>query len=547
LPELGYVLTKAIVDDPPTVLLFKKGRQALCLIDTFNYFRSSLKDLGDAVGLPKLKMPSKKAKPEDWLTYCQRDVEIIKASMLAYLTFIKDNNLGNFQYTIAAQAFTAYRHRFMPPMVFIDNSVKALDMARAAYHGGRTEAFFIGEQKGDFYLLDVNSMYPCVMAFNLFPQALVSVYNRTPVNDIPELLKSYCLVADVDLVTTENVFPMRSKEGLLFPVGKFRTMLSTPELTYAYYKGYIRKVHRVALYTRGNLFEKYIRLLYSLRKSYQTQDNKAFEFLCKLMLNSLYGKFGQSGRVYEDVGKTDSNDIKSWTEWDADTHQVIKCRQFAGVIQNYKTEGESFNSHPAIACHVTAYARMMLWQLICTAGIDNVYYCDTDSLVVNRKAHQALSSLYLGDDLGELKLVKRFKCMVIYGPKDYEFGNLVKIKGVSKKAKKLDESQYRQEMFSRFRGMLREGDLDTMKVTQVTKYLHRIYKKGTVLPDGKIEPFKVTGDFDYEQWLAKRYEPKFVRDNFEGKESISSQDKLVFIEDDLEARRNKAYPYQHKG
>ncbi len=492
--DMGYKLTKAIIDDPPTVLQFRKDNRSICLVDTFNYFRSSLDDLGQSIGLPKLTMPLETDSDESWTAYCQRDVEILKEAMLVYLQFIKDNDLGNFQLTMASQAFTASRHRFMNEKIFIDNNVKALDMARASYHGGRTEAFFVGEKTGDFYLLDVNSMYPFVMSIHDYPTVLKGVFNRVSLDELSEWVKNSSIIAEVTLETKEPCFPVKTKEGLIFPLGKFRAALTTPELAYALAKSYIKRIHRVSVYEAKPLFTQYVYTLYKLRRLYRVQGNIAFEFLCKLMLNSLYGKFGQSGRVYQDEGKASSDEIKSWVEWDADTHQVFKFRQFAGIVQSYKNEGESFNSHPSISSHVCAYARMWLWQLMTQAGHDNVYYVDTDSLVVNKDGYNKLYSLYAGDGLGEIKLVKHFTHMIIHGPKDYQFGDVVKIKGVSKKAVKTGPNSFEQDMFIKFKTMLRDNDLDTMIVKRATKHLKREYHKGWVQHTGRVEPFTIEDD-----------------------------------------------------
>lgn len=505
LTDLGWKLVKAIVDDPPTILQFKLDTSSLCFVDTFNYFHSSLAELGQSIGHEKLPMPVELDSSASWDTYCKRDVEILKDSMLTYLTFIKDNDLGNFQLTIASQAFTAYRHRFMGKRIFIDNNPKALTLARDSYHGGRTEAFFVGEKTGDFYLLDVNSMYPFVMATNKFPTVLKGVFNRASEPDLKSWLDSYSVIADVTLTTPENCFPLKTKEALIFPTGKFRCSLSTPELGLALAKGYITRIHRVAVYQCAPLFEKYVYTLYNLRLKYHEANNIAFEYLCKLMLNTLYGKFGQNGRVYEDHGEALNYDIKSWTEWDADTHEIIKFRQFAGKIQSYKTESESFNSHPAISSHVCAYARIWLWKLITEAGIENVYYMDTDSLVVNKEGYDTLNMFHTGDSLGELKLVKRFKHLVIHGPKDYVFDELVRIKGVSKKAVKLDSNTYRQDKFGKFKTMVKKGSLDTMTITKEIKHLKREYRKGWVTYSGRVEPFTIEDEnFDLVTEVFKR-------------------------------------------
>jgi len=492
LPLCDWKLIKGIVDDPPTILTYRRGKASLCLADTLNWFQSSLAELGRAMGLDKLEMPGPGASQEAWLEYNKRDVEILRRSMLSYFDFIKVNELGNFQLTTASQAFTAYRHKFMGSQIYIDDNERALALARQSYHGGRVEAFYIGQRAGDFYLLDVNSMYPFVMATNYYPVKLRSCYSRVDVADLSVLMAQNCVIADVSVHVYEPCLPQKIKTGLLFPIGEFRTTLCTPELEYALAHNQVQKVYQAAIYRKELIFEKYVEVLYALRMKYCKNDNQPYAHLCKLMLNSLYGKFGQTGRVYQDRGNVDSTAVRSWTEYDGDTGDTRKYRQFGGLVQSWQKEGESFNSHPAIAAHVTSYGRMWLWKLINQAGRENVFYVDTDSLVVNRLGYQALNSLYGGSGLGELKVEKRFNYLEISGVKDYTFGDKTKIKGIKANAKKTGRNVFTQETFSKFGTLVNEHQLDTITVTPVTKTLNRVYKKGNVNADGAVTPFELS-------------------------------------------------------
>ena len=107
-------------------------------------------------------------------------------------------------------------------------------------------------------------------------------------------------------------------------------------------------------------------------------------------MNSLYGKFGQRGRRYEELEDTYDMDVKSWTDVTHPEGIVTHYRQFGGIIQAFKDEGESTHSFPAIAAHVSAEARMELWSIINEAGRDNVFYCDTDSVLVNEDGYKNL-------------------------------------------------------------------------------------------------------------------------------------------------------------
>jgi len=546
LTSRGWRVTKAIVDDPPTVIQFRRDKSSIMMIDSFNYFRSSLAAIGESIGIPKLTMPLRRAESKIWSEYCQRDVTVLAEAMINYFTFIASNGFGNYQVTLASQAFTAFRHKFMTEPIYIDGNEKALSLAREAYHGGRTEALYIGSEHGQYYTLDVNSMYPAVMAMEYFPSKLWTVISRITLEELAEYIKQFCIVARVKLDTDEPVYPLVMDNRLIFPVGQFEAVLTTPALEYAIAKGHLRGVSRASLYARNKIFAAYVMRLFDLRREYQTANNLTFAWLCKIMLNSLYGKFGQLGRVYDEIGEVDPGEVKVWREWDVETKSMHTLRSFGGVVQELTPQGESYNSHPAIAAHVTELARIQLWRLISQAGIENVYYMDTDSLTVNQAGLDNMPDGWIGEDLGQLKIEASFQDLTIHGAKDYIFGDKKRIKGIRAKAKEIQPGVFTQDRFSKFKTLLRAGDLDSMIVYQQTKHLSRIYHKGVVLDTGRVRPFVMPDEDLYHQWLNKRYEVKIKWGSAPDNE-IDPRDAWRVIQDDLDARRlgNMIYQRHH--
>jgi hypothetical protein len=155
LPELGFKLSYAIVEGPPVVLVFRRGKLTLELLDTLNWWRTSLAKLGESIGIAKLEMPRPGASRAAWDRYCRQDVEVIRRAVHHWIEFLARYDLGGFARTLAGQSFRAYRHRFMDAKILIDESQGALELARESYHGGRTEAFFIGKLREPVYCLDV--------------------------------------------------------------------------------------------------------------------------------------------------------------------------------------------------------------------------------------------------------------------------------------------------------------------------------------------------------------------------------------------------------
>src|SRR5262245_13632064 len=53
-----------------TVIRASAPAGSVVMLDTANYFRTSLAELGESIGIPKLPMPDQGAPEKDWLNYC---------------------------------------------------------------------------------------------------------------------------------------------------------------------------------------------------------------------------------------------------------------------------------------------------------------------------------------------------------------------------------------------------------------------------------------------------------------------------------------------
>jgi hypothetical protein len=487
----GWTLLSAVIESPPIILRWRKGKTTLQFIDTLNIWRMPLANLGNSIGLRKLRMPTESASMARWNAYGRRDVKVIMRACMLWWDFLKTHNLGGFASTLAGQAMRAYRHAYMDTPILIDDDKEALELARSTYHGGRVECFRLGRHDGKFWLVDVNSMYPSIMRQEPMPSRLIGHTARATVRDLELWIHDRCVTAEVVLETDEPAFPVVHDGRLVFPTGSFTAYLCTPELKYALNQGFVREVKQAAVYEAAPLFERFVSDTYRLRQEATARGDKVAAWQIKILINSLYGKFGQNGRTYRDGGHTDSHDACQWVELDVETGKVWRWRQLGGLQQVYTDEGESRESHPAIASHVASAARLYLWRLILMAERDNVMYSDTDSLVVNEAGMHRLVGWIDADKLGHLKIERELSYIDIRGAKDYDFDGVSKTKGVRKSAKWLADDHVSQEQWSSLKGLLRLGDLTAPRTRTIEKHLSRIYTKGTVLADGCVDPLRL--------------------------------------------------------
>ena len=489
LEKRGYKPTKLIIDSRRQIWKFRKGDKTLLFLDNMNYFATSLRALGESIGETKLPMPKPRASLDEWWTYCQQDVTVMFKAWQTWLSFITDNDLGNFGLTIASQAFNAYRHRFMPSPIYIHDSKKAVRLERSAYRGGRNECFQIGElPKEKYHLLDINSMYPFVMLSNDYPTNLKSTGKELSLEKLRAYLKHYAVIAEVIVDTPEPCFAIKHSGKLLFPIGEFRATLTSAELRYGLFYGYIKSVGNYSLYEKGRIFEAYVKFFYGQRQKFAKDGNKVYGYLCKLMLNSLYGKFGQKSEVWQKVGEDFAREYDYWTEVEFGTKVTHTYRAVNYVVEERQGYEEGYNSLVSIPAEITANARLYLWQLIKKAGLANVFYCDTDSILLNDEGLSNLSGYLSRTELGLLKVERHISRVTLKGLKDYIMGNKVKIKGIPKNAKKVDDNNYITHRSIGIRTGLHNKEINKVVWKRTPKHLKRLYNKGIVMSTNRVMP-----------------------------------------------------------
>jgi hypothetical protein len=475
--------------------------KSIIILSSTNYYQQSLAKLGKVFGLEKLDFDHDQPfTMEQALVYCHRDVEIMQTAMLAFIKFIEDEELGSFSMTVAGQAFGAYRHRFLKPeTIYIHDDAKAIKTERDAYAGGRTECFHMGKVEGEVYYVDINSMYPYVMKNKLYPTKLITRWNNCTVKQLRDkIMDSYLICCDVLIHTDIPIFHKKDKR-LIFPVGEYWTSLSTPEIIQALDRGLIKEVKNICIYECDDLFSEYVNYFYNKRLEARELNNEVLSFLYKLFLNVLYGKFGQKKIEWEKIADAPPDEIDVYTVYDPKERTRETFKVFGGGVwkrHSDPTDEEAFNSFPAIAAHVTAYARMLLWECIECVGMENIYYSDTDSIMCNLAGYENLkNNNYLDENvLGKLKLEDK-GVLELYGCKDYIFNDSVKIKGISKNATKLPDSpdghlRFAVTQWGGFSERLKNKNMGEYANRVIIKQLKREYNKGEVIGN-KIKPYYI--------------------------------------------------------
>ena len=398
LKENGYSISCFSVN--PFILEYVKNDESILFLDTFNFFKTSIEVLGQFFGIEKIKINFDKENIDDVLLLerCKRDVEVCYRVLMNLYP-----QMGNkIKYSAAQLAFFSVRENLPYDIQKINTEI-----ANLSFHGGRVEVFRNDEEYTNKY--DINSAYPYNMKINKYPIGIEGYYINPSKNFIQRQLdKGLGFIADCnfDIPTNLHIAPIpyfREDKKLIFPVGKFRSVVCSPEINL----DYVTSFNAVECYYMGNIFEKFIDKYYPLK---QISTGFMREFYKVGKLNSSYGKFGQKRiktmrfKQYDglmEFGKTHLTDL------DENTYNMkfLEGECFTNIIGDRKYS-------VAVGSFVTSYTRADLFNRVLEFDKD-LYYLDTDCFVLPE-----YWSLKTSDNLGGIKLedsgISRFYCPKVY-------------------------------------------------------------------------------------------------------------------------------------
>ncbi|MCC6005607.1 MAG: hypothetical protein LM590_14815, partial [Thermofilum sp.] len=525
--DSGYNLTFESYDSGRVILKWVKGNRSITFVDTMNYFRTSLEEIGRVFGLPKLQMPSTYESIGEWKLYCMRDVEVLARAVIELLKFMEEE-LGEFALTAAGFAYRVFMKKFKPARVKFrppaDPRVRRLE--EEAYYGGRCEVFRVGRVER-VAVLDVNSMYPYVMRNLVVPVRPLAYIQRPPLEKLRDWVsRGVPVIAKVRLSVPCTLkvgpAPYRVRKGgkLLFPTGRFITTLCTPELRLVL--DWVEEVFEAVVYKGSRVFTEYVDHYYQKRLEAKQRGDSVRDYFYKLLLNSLYGKFAERRRDQRFVA-----DVKL----DADFSIIFAHGKRYKVVDNMLIQvvqrDVDYGKFTAVSAFITSAARAYLYRILTAVPYEKLVYCDTDSIHIAddfdwqsclklfiEHAHAQPEAkvevvrdlqfqiLVLRSNLGRLKVEKRGVEGVYLAPKVYRGGGEVKVKGVPKRSADDLRNRYLVERPLGFRESLVRGlGNDRVYWVEEEKILKLSNDKRVYFEDGSSAPICLnTLDDSYETW-----------------------------------------------
>ena len=449
LMEAGFELDTYYNKQTTTFIQMSKGRNRLVFYDTMNWFPVKLDELGHIVGTKKGKIDFDRCSDKELEAYCVRDVEVMVQAMAAYKKWYCQLSGREIGYTRGGDALNLALGLMHGRRPWRHCSKPQLQAEFAAYHGGRTECFRMGDLSGqEWAYIDVNSLYPYIMTTKRFAGMPYHGVRRADYEDAILNRDDLACVAEVDVSVNKPYLPYEGDRGLVFPVGEWTCWLTGNELKRAVQQGDVQNVRRAYFYRRNVDFRAVVNMLYEQRLEHRVQGRETEARNCKLLMNSIYGKFAQCVDSLDSYTVVDGQ-RDGVCQWISDDDGVDKTTKYING-RRYECTRSIISDHacPVISAEITADARLYMWDAIMQAGTQRVAYMDTDSLFLTPAGLRRMLPRLHDNALGRFKLEGVADDLHVYAPKYYHFNDSYKIRGVPKDASTVRDGVYR---FKRFR------------------------------------------------------------------------------------------------
>lgn len=391
-------------------------------VDTMNYARLGVKNIGKMIGIEKMKTPSflgKIPKDEDEWNYLRaynHNDAWISYKFYRYLEDYCIKRNIKLKTTIASTAMDDFKRNFLkyPMKKTLIEDYKRL---RLGYYGGRTEAFCRGNLAGKrLKYYDIRSHYPFIMKTCESPDPNTMHYFK---RGKWRFIEEYEGISNVEMICPYMRYPFlpfRVKEKLVFPTGDISGWYAHVEIKKALSFGYkLVSIRDQYVYYKSFFpFKEYVSSHYNSRIAYEKEGNMSMSYFEKIMLNSLYGKFAERPEREEAISM------------DELTLEMTQKTSFNGkgdfvFVKRHLSDDETpAHTNPILSIYVTAWGRIKLYDLIVKY---EAVYCDTDSLIT-------VWVIPVSNELGGLKLEAEIITGCIYKTKMYVVDNDIKIKGL---------------------------------------------------------------------------------------------------------------------
>ena len=403
-------------------------------VPEYSYFNSDLISYPEYIEYSKEYNNNWDLKQET-IKYCEQDCISLYQVLDKFSKEIwKRERIDIFKYpTLSSLAFGIYRTNYLNNAKIPLINGELYQTLTESYTGGSVDVYKPRpEQKVKVRRYDVNSLYPYVMKQYPMPVGYPTFFE----GDITLIEEKPFGFFEVDVRSPIIKIPLlqlriKTKSGIrtIAPIGNWTGWYFSEELNNAAKYGYSFTIKRGYLFDKGFIFKDYVSSFYNWKVESKIKNDNVGYLISKLLLNSLYGRFGMNPQMQNHVIVSEKESLKIIRNYNVNEIIDLNNGTFFisyTILEEPSDQVKQQNNSVVISSAVTAYSRIFTSPF----KNDQLLYFDTDSIDTT----EILDPNLVGNKLGQWKLEHEFDDVVFLAPKVYGGKNdkyeVVKVKGL---------------------------------------------------------------------------------------------------------------------
>lgn len=438
------VLSALVARGSPDIVIYNDGGKTFKWVSITQYYPDGLSNTNKRIDHVVSHLPPDS--PDRAPVKTDRRSEALETSLAFqklcdwWLTVAK----VPFGSTAGQLAVGLLRSHITPRTLCSHNHSDAHSLERQAAFGGRASVWYVGnigrgdgrenvsedfdgtrherQTAGPVHHFDVRSMYAHLLATQRFPVKLLHDRSFIEPRALYDLAGSAGVIAQVTIDVHRPEYPHRRGNKVWYPVGRFTTVLTGPEILEIPNDGEIVSVGCAYSYTMGKPFASFAEEMLGQRYAARARGDVDHEKFSKLMANSLPGKLAQRKGHWE--RKQSRDEPGRWGESfevNIDTGKIVKTKYILGACWQWNDEPSGAGPYTFAFAYLAAYGRLQMRRIRAVCPPDTIVSQDTDGIWVLNSARDSLTAVrgLVGEEPGQLHIKGSASNARFYSPKNY--------------------------------------------------------------------------------------------------------------------------------
>jgi len=379
LAERGWTSDFVSIGDEACVFVLKRDGRKLVITDSWSWLRSPLAAAARDVGMKVGRLPGETADLAAWQRRCGHDVEILDRLVGVLLDWWDLADLGGFGITGAACGWRSLRAHVPARTVLVGPDGPRTVLERRALYSGRKEVWQVGEVRRRWVAdYDLAAAHLTTVAYLPLPAVPVNDGRIGLVADPlapPEGLGAIC---EVEISTAVPCAPVKIDGDSWWPVGRFRTVLTSVELAHVVSVADRVDVLEARWYRLGEALQPWGRWCLDLLDGEGGDVPAVVKRVARGWGRSVPGRFAL--RVSTLIGERPGTSL-GWalqSGVDLRTGEALEAITWGGVERTYRKDQDGGDVFPAVLAFVEGHLRAAMAATL--AGLDpgRLLQCNTD-------------------------------------------------------------------------------------------------------------------------------------------------------------------------